>query len=359
MICKEGNSIIDMIDVKHQDQGTTGMGNNNNNMTTSLPANGYTTLQHRRKSQLITFSASSCDIKNSLSHELIANGGYASAANATGGGSSTRASRANVRLSFAEEDVMILPQQQQQSEIVEDEVFRRRSLLEVELGVEVGEELELQLEEDEEEEEIEEEEEMIEEDVELYMHDEFETHIDAKSNNANDDSGGGSYEDSHALHSSLGGSNRNSLEKDDDDIEVDVISTDVSCYDQLLGSSCNTRDDDIATLIGDGDNNYHQHQHQHNQHHHHNHQNQHQTKLGKTTTVVNSTLAPTSSALIHGAGNNSHNGVGVLNGVNGVVPAAADPAGNGSGSGSNGSGSGGIIYANPFMDDEGIAESGM
>ncbi|XP_026846384.1 tyrosine-protein phosphatase 10D-like [Drosophila persimilis] len=270
MICKDSKSNLDIIDPKHQQHlhqhqpqppSCTSIGGGH--------GNGYNTLQHRRKSQLITFSSSSCDIKNSLSHEHISNGG-------TGGTGSNRASRANVRLSFAEEDVMIIPQQHPQhtqhtQHPQDDEVFvRRRSLLEVELGVEVGEEGELvpqlELDEEEEEDEDEEEEEELnvdedhdEEDVELYMHDEFETHIDAKSNNANDDSGGGSYEDSHALHSSLGGSNRNSLEKDDDDIEVDVISTDVSCYDQLLGSSCNTRngdDDDIATLMGDADSNY-------------------------------------------------------------------------------------------------------
>lgn len=288
-------------------------------MTTSLPSNGYTTLQHRRKSQLITFSASSCDIKNSLSHELITNGyagtsaGTAATAgpNTTSGNNtgSTRASRANVRLSFAEEDVMILPQSQpqQQQQPVEDEVFRRRSLLEVELGVEVGEEVELQLEEELEEEEEEEE----EEDVELFLHDEFETHIDAKSNNANDDSGGGSYEDSHALHSSLGGSNRNSLEKDDDDIEVDVISTDVSCYDQLLGSSCNTRDDDIATLIGDDNYN---------------------TKLVKSSAGGgNFTNIAAPSTLIVGGGGGGNNLV------------------IGGGGETSVGGGGGIIYANPFM----------
>ncbi|XP_017869395.1 PREDICTED: tyrosine-protein phosphatase 10D-like [Drosophila arizonae] len=253
MICKEGSRVdIDSKEGMQSQQAAAPI------MTSSLPPNGYNTLQHRRKSQLITFSASSSDIKNSLSHELITASG---------------------RLSYAEE------QQQPaapatptaSTPTAEQEVYSRRSL-------EMGEELALQLEEDEEGEEAEAEEQaqeaieqqqhqqqqqdeeddeevedgLVVEDVEdvLYMHDEFETHIDAKSNNANDDSGGGSYEDSHALHSSLGGSNRNSLEKDDDDIEVDVISTDVSCYDQLLGSSCNTRhgdDDDLATLIGDND----------------------------------------------------------------------------------------------------------
>ncbi|KAH8270980.1 hypothetical protein KR044_007519 [Drosophila immigrans] len=279
MICKEGSNID--IDVKE----ASGMGA----LPGGLPQNGgYTTLQHRRKSQLITFSASSCDIKNSLSHDL---------------------NRTNVRLSFAEEDVMILPPATATTTTTEDDVFRRRSLLEVELGIEAGEDgVELQLEEEELEEE------------DLYLHDEFETHIDAKSNNANDDSGGGSYEDSHALHSSLGGSNRNSLEKDedededeDDDIEVDVISTDVSCYDQLLGSSCNTTrngddndNDDIATLIGDGD----------------------RDTYGKLSANVASNAASNAQS------NTQSN---ALN--------AAEAGGNGGGGGGNC----GIIYANPFM----------
>jgi len=228
-----------------------------------------------------------------------------------------------VRLSFAEEDVMILPQNHQQSSHQDDEVFtRRRSLLEVELGVEVGEDGELvahELEEDLEEEEEEEE----EEDEELYMHDEFETHIDTKSNNANDDSGGGSYEDSHALHSSLGGSNRNSLEKDDDDIEVDVISTDVSCYDQLLGSSCNTRngdDDDIATLVGDGD--------------------YATTKLCKASRLSGGGVGGLVGGGAGGAGNGGGGGGGGGINVNG-----GGVLGNGVGSEAGG----GIIYANPFM----------
>ncbi|KAH8340470.1 hypothetical protein KR067_009551 [Drosophila pandora] len=324
MICKDGKSHIDM-------EGVI-LPNGSSSNSSSIATNGYNTLQHRRKSQLITFSSSSCDIKNSLSHEHIsANGGSAPG----GAPASNRTSRANVRLSFAEEDVMIQPTQSEQ-EAQEEEVFvRRRSLLaEVELGVEVGEEGELvpqeldeDLDEEEEEDEDEDEEDDIvvehdDEDVELYMHDvEFETHIDTKSNNANDDSGGGSYEDSHALHSSLGGSNRNSLEKDDDDIEVDVISTDVSCYDQLLGSSCNTRngdDDDIATLVGDGDSNYAT------------------TKLCK--------------GFVGGGGGGG--GLGVAGaGLAGV--AGAGTGLNGGGVLGNGVGSetagGGIIYANPFM----------
>lgn len=316
MICKEGS--IDVISIG-------GSGNTSNNSANSQQmlqhhhqhhhggattiTNGHNTLQHRRKSQLITFSASSCDIKNSLSHEIImvnnnntnaSNGGNNTHTNGRGSivgsiGSGTQI-HTNTRLSFAEEDIMIIPQhnQQQQSQQngsisgsgsgsgngsvggghnndLEDDVFRRHSL------------------------------EVDEEAQEALFNEEYGTHIETKSNNANDDSGGGSYEDSHALHSSLGGSNRNSLEKDedDDDIEVDVISTDVSCYDQLLGSSCNTRndDDDIATIVGDGEN---------------------YTKLSKHSI----------KASLNGGGVGSY---GVVNGSGGL--------------GENG----GIIYANPFM----------
>ncbi|TDG43124.1 hypothetical protein AWZ03_010445 [Drosophila navojoa] len=337
MICKEGSRVdIDSKEGVQSQQSAAPI------MTSSLPPNGYNTLQHRRKSQLITFSASSSDIKNSLSHELITASG---------------------RLSYAEE------QQQSAAPATptastptgEQEVYSRRSL-------EMGEELALQLEEDEEGEEEEEEEAeeqaqeaveqqqhqqqqpdeeddeevedgLVVEDVEdvLYMHDEFETHIDAKSNNANDDSGGGSYEDSHALHSSLGGSNRNSLEKDDDDIEVDVISTDVSCYDQLLGSSCNTRhgdDDDLATLIGDSD-----------------HLVKGQKGHAAATAAANGGAGGVGNGLGNAAG---HGGMGGMGGGGGAAgKCALEP-------GSNvGNGNGGIIYANPFMDDEGIAESGM
>ncbi|KAH8245940.1 hypothetical protein KR038_007037, partial [Drosophila bunnanda] len=336
MICKDSKVL--------EFETQTGVGGGGNT------TNGYNTLQHRRKSQLITFSSSSCDIKNSLSHEHIANGtGTGSGSGATGSSSSSgsnRASRANVRLSFAEEDVMILPQNHNPSQDNDDVFVRRRSLLEVELGVEVGEDGELvphELdgdleEEDEGEEDVDCVDVDVDEDVELYMHDEFETHIDTKSNNANDDSGGGSYEDSHALHSSLGGSNRNSLEKDDDDIEVDVISTDVSCYDQLLGSSCNTRngdDDDIATLVGDGDSNY-------------------------ATTKLCKGLGLSGSGLVTGAGS----GAGAGGGGNNVGGLGGGSAGAGVGIGSNGSSvngggvlgngvgseaGGGIIYANPFM----------
>lgn len=327
MICREGSSIdIDSKEQLQQQQQQVG----NSIMTTSLPpaTHGYATLQHRRKSQLITFSASSCDIKNSLSHEKIVGAGGATGAGAGAGAGGSAAG--SVRLSFAEEDVPILPPQLQQPE----EVFRRRSLLEVELGVEAGEEqLEeqqlvehlVEVDEDAEEDVEEEEEDDV---VELYMHDEFETHIDAKSNNANDDSGGGSYEDSHALHSSLGGSNRNSLEKDDDDIEVDVISTDVSCYDQLLGSSCNTRngdDDDIATLIGDGDN---------------------YNKLGPV--LGGAHCAP-------GAGGGGGGSVGTagIAAVVGVGSIKATVGGGICGLGASGATEtgvgGGIIYANPFM----------
>uniref|UniRef100_A0A6P4F0Q3 Tyrosine-protein phosphatase 10D-like n=1 Tax=Drosophila rhopaloa TaxID=1041015 RepID=A0A6P4F0Q3_DRORH len=340
MICKDskgGN--IDVLEYESQQQHQQAI-QGAHTMTTISAVNGYNTLQHRRKSQLITFSSSSCDIKNSLSHEHINGSNGSASGGAAGSGSGTgsnRASRANVRLSFAEEDVMILPQNHQQSNHQEDEVFtRRRSLLEVEIGVEVGEEGELvphELDEDlEEEDEDDDDDDDEEVDEELYMHDEFETHIDAKSNNANDDSGGGSYEDSHALHSSLGGSNRNSLEKDDDDIEVDVISTDVSCYDQLLGSSCNTRngdDDDIATLVGDGD--------------------YATTKLCK-------------SSRLSGGGGVGGLVVGGLNGSGGGGGGCGGIGVNGGGVLGNGVGSeagGGIIYANPFMDDEGIAESGM
>ncbi|KAH8367646.1 hypothetical protein KR084_000932 [Drosophila pseudotakahashii] len=342
MICKDskgGN--IDVLEFESQQQQQLQQPiQGGHTMTTISAVNGYNTLQHRRKSQLITFSSSSCDIKNSLSHEYI-NGSNGSSANSngaagSGGSGSNRASRANVRLSFAEEDVMILPQSHQQSSNhQEDEVFtRRRSLLEVELGVEVGEDGELvthELEEDLEEEEEDEEDEDEDEDEELYMHDEFETHIDTKSNNANDDSGGGSYEDSHALHSSLGGSNRNSLEKDDDDIEVDVISTDVSCYDQLLGSSCNTRngdDDDIATLVGDGD--------------------YATTKLCKASRLTSGGLSGglvVAGAGGGGAGNGGGGGGGGIGGIGGIGVNGGGVLGNGVGSEAGG----GIIYANPFM----------
>lgn len=323
MICREGSSIdIDSKEQLQQHQQQVG----NNIMTTSLPAatHGYATLQHRRKSQLITFSASSCDIKNSLSHEKIVGAGAGATTGAGSGAGSGGSAAGSVRLSFAEEDVLILPSQLQQQQQPE-EVFRRRSLLEVELGVEAGEEqleeqqlVEHLVEVDEDaEEEVEEEEEEEDDVVELYMHDEFETHIDAKSNNANDDSGGGSYEDSHALHSSLGGSNRNSLEKDDDDIEVDVISTDVSCYDQLLGSSCNTRngdDDDIATLIGDGDN---------------------YNKLGAVLVGANGAAGAGAGGGVATAGIAAAVGVGSIKATH-------------SGATETGLG-GGIIYANPFM----------
>ncbi|XP_030079419.1 tyrosine-protein phosphatase 10D-like [Drosophila hydei] len=289
MICKEGSRVdIDSKDGLQTQPVAAPI------MTNSLPANGYNTLQHRRKSQLITFSASSSDIKNSLSHELITASG---------------------RLSYAEEQQPVAAPASTPTAEQEDE-------------------------EEEEEEDVEEEEEdgLVVEDVEdvLYMHDEFETHIDAKSNNANDDSGGGSYEDSHALHSSLGGSNRNSLEKDDDDIEVDVISTDVSCYDQLLGSSCNTRhgdDDDLATLIGDTD---------------------HLIKA-KGHSAGNAAAA----AAAGGGGGGGAGGavglggvaVGVGLGMAGITATAAAALGKcalepGS---TVGNGNGGIIYANPFM----------
>lgn len=236
---------------------------------------------------------------------------------------------------------MILPQSHNPGQDNDDVFVRRRSLLEVELGVEVGEDGELvphELDEDLEEEDEEEVEDVdvvdvdvdVDEDVELYMHDEFETHIDTKSNNANDDSGGGSYEDSHALHSSLGGSNRNSLEKDDDDIEVDVISTDVSCYDQLLGSSCNTRngdDDDIATLVGDGDTNYAT------------------TKLCKGLGLSGGGLNGGGGGATGSGGGNASSGVGI--GGNGSSSVnGGGVLGNGVGSET---GNGGIIYANPFM----------
>ncbi|KAH8275999.1 hypothetical protein KR018_007085 [Drosophila ironensis] len=339
MICKDGKM-----------EGVV-TANATGNLHSSNATNGYNTLQHRRKSQLITFSSSSCDIKNSLSHEHISgqngvglNGVMGGVAAPGGPGSATgsnRTSRANVRLSFAEEDVMIQPASHDQTDA--DDVFtRRRSLLEVELGVEVGEEgemvpqemdedLEEEDDDDDDDDEEEAEDEDAEEDVELYMHDvEFETHIDTKSNNANDDSGGGSYEDSHALHSSLGGSNRNSLEKDDDDIEVDVISTDVSCYDQLLGSSCNTRngdDDDIATLVGDGDTNYAT------------------TKLCKG--FVGSGLGGGGGATGPGGGLGSGGGGGPGGGVPGATGLnGGGVLGNGVGSETTG---GGIIYANPFM----------
>ncbi|XP_054727109.1 tyrosine-protein phosphatase 10D-like [Anastrepha obliqua] len=331
MICKEG--AIDVISIGGNVVHTTNTfgvgagGNHHNSNGGNNSMNGHHTLQHRRKSQLITFSASSCDIKNSLSHEviLVNNNGNSNsnsnAGNSSGGNSvvsgprgsivgsisngsaviigngsagSGSAGGGNVRLSFAEEDIMIVANGTAggggsisvsgsgsggsgsgNDGDIDDDVFRRRSI------------------------DVDEDEEEAEDDG--LFDDVYGTHIDV-AHNPNDDSGGGSYEDSHAMHSSLAGSNRNSLEKDDDDIEADVISTDVSCYDQLLGSSCNTRndEDEIATLVGEGDN---------------------YTKLCKT--VVK--------------------GKAALNGV-----------GNG-GIGENG----GIIYANPFMDDEGIAESGM
>lgn len=316
MICKEGS--IDVISIGNG----SGVNTSNNSANSqqmhhggaTTITNGHNTLQHRRKSQLITFSASSCDIKNSLSHEIImvnnnsnTNSNGINSQNGTtnaGRGSigSNTQIHGNTRLSFAEEDILILPQNgqlqqqlqqhhhhhlQQNGSLsgsgtgsgsgcesvgghhneLEDDVFRRHSL------------------------------EVDEEAQEALYNEEYGTHIETKSNNANDDSGGGSYEDSHALHSSLGGSNRNSLEKDDDDIDVDVISTDASCYDQLLGSSCNTRndDDEIATIVGDGEN---------------------YTKLSKHAL----------KATLNGGGS-----YGVVNG-----------------SGGHGE-NGGIIYANPFM----------
>ncbi|XP_018800202.1 PREDICTED: tyrosine-protein phosphatase 10D-like [Bactrocera latifrons] len=333
MICKEG--AIDVIsiggNVVHNSNtlGGSVAGNHHNTNGGNNSMNGHHTLQHRRKSQLITFSASSCDIKNSLSHEIIlvnsncgnsANNGVSvgvggaghaprgsiigsisnSSAVVIGNGSS--GSGGNARLSFAEEDIMIVTNGSVgggggggsasvsggsgsggsgsgNDGDLDDDVFRRRSL---------------DVDEDDEDEDVEEDDDGLFDDV-------YGTHIDVP-HNANDDSGGGSYEDSHAMHSSLAGSNRNSLEKDDDDIEADVISTDVSCYDQLLGTSCNTRndEDEIATLVGEGDS---------------------YTKLCKTGVKGTTTL-------------------------------------NGVGSGGVGE-NGGIIYANPFLDDEGIAESGM
>ncbi|KAL5277337.1 hypothetical protein ACFFRR_002530 [Megaselia abdita] len=65
----------------------------------------------------------------------------------------------------------------------------------------------------------------------------FHTNIEEEDEEEVNDSGGGSYEDSNPMHGSGGstsGSHRNSLEKDDED---DVISTDVSCYDQLIAST--------------------------------------------------------------------------------------------------------------------------
>lgn len=62
--------------------------------------------------------------------------------------------------------------------------------------------------------------------------DDFDTNSNLEAINA-DDSGGGSYEDSNPMQ----GSQRNSLEKDDyddEEDEIDVISTDVSCYDQVM-----------------------------------------------------------------------------------------------------------------------------
>lgn len=290
MICKEG--AIDVIsiggNVVHNTNtlGGSGAGNHHNTNGGNNSMNGHHTLQHRRKSQLITFSASSCDIKNSLSHEIILvnsngnsvnNGGSGvtavgngprgsivgsisnSSAVVIGNGSSGSGSGGggNARLSFAEEDIMIVTNGSGSGcggvggggsasvsggsgsggsgsgndGDLDDDVFRRRSL---------------DVDEDDEDEDVEEDDGLFD--------DVYGTHIDV-AHNANDDSGGGSYEDSHAMHSSLAGSNRNSLEKDDDDIEADVISTDVSCYDQLLGTSCNTRndEDEIATLVGEGE----------------------------------------------------------------------------------------------------------
>ncbi|XP_017479286.1 PREDICTED: tyrosine-protein phosphatase 10D-like [Rhagoletis zephyria] len=291
MICKEG--AIDVIsiggNVVHTTNTFGGGGStahHHNSIGGNNSMNGHHTLQHRRKSQLITFSASSCDIKNSLSHEIIlvnsnTNSNKSSNSNSSGGNSvnaaanggatggsgprgsivgsisngsgaiiigngscgSSSAGGGNVRLSFAEEDIMIVAHAAAgdgsasvsgsgsggsgsgNDGDLEDDVFRRRSL------------------------------DVDETEDDGLFDDVYGTHIDVALN-ANDDSGGGSYEDSHAMHSSLAGSNRNSLEKDDDDIDADVISTDVSCYDQFLGSSCNTRndEDEIATLVGEGDN---------------------------------------------------------------------------------------------------------
>lgn len=336
MICKEG--AIDVISIGGNVVHTTntlrgsGVGNYHNTNGGINSMNGHHTLQHRRKSQLITFSASSCDIKNSLSHEIILVNSNVNSANIGGSGvggvgngprgsisnnsavvisngssGSGSAAGGNARLSFAEEDIMIVTTGTGGSGCcggsgggggsasvsggsgsggsgsgndgdLDDDVFRRRSL-DVDEDDEDGDE------DEDEDEDVE------EDDGDGLFDDVYGTHIDV-AHNANDDSGGGSYEDSHAMHSSLAGSNRNSFEKDDDDIEADVISTDVSCYDQLLGTSCNTRndEDEIATLVGEGES---------------------YTKLCKTGTKGTTTL-------------------------------------NGVGSGGVGE-NGGIIYANPFL----------
>jgi len=99
---------------------------------------------------------------------------------------------------------------------------------------------------------------------------------------------------------------------------VDVISTDVSCYDQLLGSSCNTRngdDDDIATLVGDGDYST--------------------TKLSKASRLSG---AGVGGLVVSGGGGGTAIGGGIAVNGGGVL-------GNGVGSEAGG----GIIYANPFM----------
>lgn len=224
MICKEGT--IDVISIG---------GSQHSNGSNSQPHQMQQQQQNRRKSQMITFSSSSCDIKNSLSHEVILVNSFTSAnakmdrrsstngRSSIAGNSINNGSTINGRHSYAEENVLLVQNCERPRSgsgsgsgaeaDLDDDVFRRRSL-------------------------------EVDEDFDC----EYETNLEV--NNANDDSGGGSYEDSNPIQSSTGGSNRNSLEKDDDEIDIDVISTDVSCYDQLLGTR---NDDDVTTIVGDGD----------------------------------------------------------------------------------------------------------
>lgn len=179
--------VIVLVDDKTSTIKRNKLHNNNNSSISNLSSfGGGNNGTLRRKSQMITFSHSnsSCDIKNSLSHEIIPPSPIQQKPMLSPG---TEAAVILKRTSFvecAEEASEDVP-----NDLIEDlDVFHTN------------------IEEEDEEEEV-------------------------------NDSGGGSYEDSNPMQGSGGsttGSHRNSLEKDDED---DVISTDVSCYDQLIAST--------------------------------------------------------------------------------------------------------------------------
>lgn len=182
--------VIVLVDDKTSTIKRNKLQNNNNSSISNLSSfgGGGNNGTLRRKSQMITFSTSnsSCDIKNSLSHEIIPPSPI-QCQQMPILSPGTEAAVILKRTSFidcAEEASEDLP-----NDLIEDlDVFHTN------------------IEEEDEEEEV-------------------------------NDSGGGSYEDSNPMQGSGGstsGSHRNSLEKDDDD---DVISTDVSCYDQLIAST--------------------------------------------------------------------------------------------------------------------------